>query len=211
MRRDDAPSVSSCSATFLGASSRPISPDPRGWTVSTVDGWEIGHLKDLVIDATTLEVRYLLVELWSDLLDEGAHSEVLTSAERARLSLGDHTVTVPADGPDELWLYIGRHYKLGPGGAEARPAPWVDAHDLGHGNRGPGGRADADRDVARRTPGRSALAPTSTQSRPARRSGGRRSPGRSVADLGVRPLGDVRLDALPAVLDFDLVAPGAHR
>jgi hypothetical protein len=131
MRRDDAPSRLELLGDLVGCQLAADQPDPRGWTVSTIDGWEIGHLKDLVVDSTTLEVRYLLVELWADLLDEGAHSEVLTSAERARLSLGDHTVMVQADGPDELWLYIGRHYRLAPGGAEAQPAPWVDAHDSG--------------------------------------------------------------------------------
>jgi hypothetical protein len=129
MLRDDAPSRLDLLGDLPGCHLAPDHPDPRGWTVATEDGWEIGHLKDLVVDARTLEVRYLLVELWSDLLDEGGQSEVLTSAERARLSLADHTVTMPADGPEELWLYLGQHYRLTPAPGEARPAPWLDAHD----------------------------------------------------------------------------------
>jgi hypothetical protein len=130
-RHDDTPPRLELLGDVAGCQLAADQPDPRGWTVSTVDGWELGHLKDLVIDSTTLQVRYLLVELWSDLLDEGAHSEVLTSVDRAHLSPADRTVTVRTDGPDELWLYIGRHYKLAPGGAEQRPAPWADAHDMG--------------------------------------------------------------------------------
>jgi hypothetical protein len=129
MRADDVPSRLELLAELEGCQLAADHPDPRGWTVATVDGWEIGHLRDLVVDTTTLEVRYLLVELWADLLDEGAHSEVLASVDGARLSPADHTVTVHPDGPDELWVYIGRHYRLSPGPPEERPAPWTDAND----------------------------------------------------------------------------------
>ena len=129
MTRDDAPSRLDLLGDLPGCHLAAGYPDPRGWSVATENGWEIGHLKDLVIDASTLEVRYLLVELWSDLLEDDGQSEVLTSADRARLAVGDHTVTVAADGPDELWLYIGQHYRLTPGPIEQRPAPWLEAHD----------------------------------------------------------------------------------
>jgi PRC-barrel domain len=134
MSRDDHPSRLDLLGDLPGCHLAAGYPDPRGWSVATENGWEIGHLKDLVVDARTLEVRYLLVELWSDLLEEGGgQSEVLTAAERARLAITDHTVTVATDGPDELWLYIGRHYRLTPGPVEARPAPWLEAHDTPEG------------------------------------------------------------------------------
>jgi uncharacterized protein (TIGR02271 family) len=39
----------------------PGDPDPRGWTVVTPDGREIGVVDDLLVDTTAMKVRYLVV------------------------------------------------------------------------------------------------------------------------------------------------------
>jgi uncharacterized protein (TIGR02271 family) len=41
-------------------------PDPRGWTVTSADGVEVGKVKDLVVDTGTMRTRYLAVRLSDD-------------------------------------------------------------------------------------------------------------------------------------------------
>ena len=55
MFHDDQPSRLDLLGDLPGCHLAPGYPDPRGWSVATENGWEIGHLKDLVVDARTLE------------------------------------------------------------------------------------------------------------------------------------------------------------
>lgn len=45
-------------------------PDPRGWTVTSADGVEVGKVKDLVVDTGTMRARYLAVRLSEDVRPE---------------------------------------------------------------------------------------------------------------------------------------------
>jgi hypothetical protein len=40
-------------------------PDPRGWSVTTLDGGGIGHAADLVVDTTEMKTRFLDVVVLS--------------------------------------------------------------------------------------------------------------------------------------------------
>src|SRR5215213_8675337 len=43
-------------------------PDPRGWTVRTADGADVGKVRDLIVDTETMRTRYLAVRLERDVL-----------------------------------------------------------------------------------------------------------------------------------------------
>ena len=38
-------------------------PDPRGWTVRSADGRDVGTVRDLIVDTGTMQTRYLAVRL----------------------------------------------------------------------------------------------------------------------------------------------------
>jgi sporulation protein YlmC with PRC-barrel domain len=82
-------------------------PNPLGWAVATADGQQVGEVKDLVVDTTTMKVQYFDVALDDAVFDLGTSGQVLIPAQTARLSMGDRRVIVPSNSPDELFQYIG--------------------------------------------------------------------------------------------------------
>jgi uncharacterized protein (TIGR02271 family) len=57
--------------------------DPRGWDVVSAEGHKVGQVKDLIVDATALRVRYLEVEL------EGAARPADERQQRVLVPIGD--------------------------------------------------------------------------------------------------------------------------
>lgn len=69
-------------------------PDPRGWRVIGGDGSEIGKVDHLIADTGRMKVRYLDVDVDSDLV--GEKRDVLVPAGYARLEESDKTVRIDA-------------------------------------------------------------------------------------------------------------------
>lgn len=57
-------------------------PDPRGYTVVSGDGTDIGRVEDLIVDTSEMKVRYLVVEL-NDASIASADRSILLPAEQA--------------------------------------------------------------------------------------------------------------------------------
>ena len=60
-------------------------PDPRGWTVRSADGRDVGTVRDLIVDTGTMQTRYLAVRLDDYFTDERGYYEVLVPIGAARL------------------------------------------------------------------------------------------------------------------------------
>lgn len=59
----------------------PGDPDPRGWTVVTTDGRELGVVDDLVVDTSAMKVRHLLVRGAGDIAGTSSDLYVVDAAE----------------------------------------------------------------------------------------------------------------------------------
>lgn len=63
-------------------------PDPRGWTVRSADGQEVGKVRDLVVDTGSMRTRYLAVRLDDDFTggrDDADDRDVLIPIGAARI------------------------------------------------------------------------------------------------------------------------------
>ena len=63
-------------------------PDPRGWTVRSADGREVGKVRDLIVDTGSMRTRYLAVRLDDDLTGDRGRDhdrDVLVPIGAARL------------------------------------------------------------------------------------------------------------------------------
>ena len=70
-------------------------PDPRGWTVRSADGREVGKVRDLIVDTGSMRTRYLAVRLDDDFTgDRGPDDDrdVLIPIGAARLDDEDDDV-----------------------------------------------------------------------------------------------------------------------
>jgi uncharacterized protein (TIGR02271 family) len=70
-------------------------PDVRGWDVRDARGQELGEVEDLIVDLSTMKVRYLEVELEEDA--GGRERRVLIPIEAAQLDTADEDVIVNLD------------------------------------------------------------------------------------------------------------------
>lgn len=61
-------------------------PDIRSWDVFSADGIRVGRVHDLIIDTSAMEVRYMDVELDSDLTQDASERHVLLPIGTAKLS-----------------------------------------------------------------------------------------------------------------------------
>jgi uncharacterized protein (TIGR02271 family) len=75
--------------------------DVRRWTVSTVDGQNVGRVTDLIIDPTRMKVRYLEVAL-ADTAADDASAGVLVPIEAADLERSRKTVIIHGLGMQQL-------------------------------------------------------------------------------------------------------------
>ena len=63
-------------------------PDPRGWTVRSADGREVGKVRDLIVDTGSMRTRYLAVRLDDDFTrdrDDADDRDVLIPIGAARI------------------------------------------------------------------------------------------------------------------------------
>jgi uncharacterized protein (TIGR02271 family) len=60
-------------------------PDPRGWTVRSADGRDVGKVRDLIVDTGSMRTRYLAVRLDDYFTDERGEYDVLVPIGAARL------------------------------------------------------------------------------------------------------------------------------
>lgn len=60
-------------------------PDPRGWTVRSSDGMEVGKVHDLIVDTTSMRTRYLDVRLAKDVAGATEDRDVLVPIGTARV------------------------------------------------------------------------------------------------------------------------------
>jgi uncharacterized protein (TIGR02271 family) len=66
---------------FSGYTIEEGDPDPRGYTVVSPDGRDIGEVEDLIVDTSALKVRYLVVELEDDAIPGGEDDDILLAAD----------------------------------------------------------------------------------------------------------------------------------
>lgn len=71
-------------------------PDVRGWDIIASDGRRIGKVDNLLIDTTAMKVRYLDVDVDSDLVTEDVDRHVLIPIGYARLNRDDDQIMVDA-------------------------------------------------------------------------------------------------------------------
>lgn len=69
-------------------------PDIRGWKVKTVQGQEIGKIKELLFDTDSLRVRYLIVDLNGKPLNLLSR-DIIIPIGLAELDRGDKIVILP--------------------------------------------------------------------------------------------------------------------
>ena len=107
--------------------------DIRGWRVASMDGREVGHVHELLVDMDSMRTRYLDVRLHSTLATADGDRDVLIPIGAARLDDKDSQVVVPltAERVSLLPPYdhkhllrtheseIRRHFALGEVAAEA--------------------------------------------------------------------------------------------
>ena len=67
-------------------------PDIRGWEVKLADGTEIGEVEDLIVDPTSLQVRYMDIEVDGKILGLKDDDRVIVPIGAARLDDDDDTV-----------------------------------------------------------------------------------------------------------------------
>jgi stress response protein YsnF len=60
-------------------------PDPRGWTVRSSDGTEVGKVHDLIVDTGSMRTRYLDVRLAKDVAGATEDRDVLVPIGTARV------------------------------------------------------------------------------------------------------------------------------
>jgi uncharacterized protein (TIGR02271 family) len=77
-------------------------PDPRGWTVRTADGTDVGTVRDLIVDTGTMRTRYLAVRLDRDVAGDRGERDVLVPIGAARLDEDDDDVIVDGVAPDRF-------------------------------------------------------------------------------------------------------------
>jgi uncharacterized protein (TIGR02271 family) len=71
-------------------------PDVRGWEVTSSDGKKIGAVDNLLIDTAAMKVRYLDVDLNTELLEAGSDRHILIPIGYARLDEADDNIMVDA-------------------------------------------------------------------------------------------------------------------
>lgn len=71
-------------------------PDVRGWDVLSADGRKIGEVENLLVDTAAMKVRYLEVDVDSDVIDTSEKRHILVPIGYARLDENDDHVTVDA-------------------------------------------------------------------------------------------------------------------
>jgi len=69
-------------------------PDPRGWTVRSADGRNVGKVRDLIVDTGSMRTRYLAVRLDDSLTRDRDDRDVLIPINAARLDDDDDNVIV---------------------------------------------------------------------------------------------------------------------
>ena len=68
-------------------------PDPRGWTVRSADGRDVGKVRDLIVDTGEMRTRYLAVRLDDYFTEARGDYEVLVPIGAARLDDdGNHVI-----------------------------------------------------------------------------------------------------------------------
>jgi uncharacterized protein (TIGR02271 family) len=60
-------------------------PDPRGWTVRSADGRDVGKVRDLIVDTGSMRTRYLAVRLEDYFRQDRGEYDVLVPIGAARL------------------------------------------------------------------------------------------------------------------------------
>ena len=60
-------------------------PDPRGWTVRTADGTDVGKVHDLIVDTGSMRTRYLAVRLDDDFAASRSDRDVMIPIGTARI------------------------------------------------------------------------------------------------------------------------------
>jgi uncharacterized protein (TIGR02271 family) len=73
-------------------------PDVRGWDVCTADLRKIGEVDDLFADPTAMKVRYLTVEIDTDLVSGQADQDLLVPISRARVDESQRKVVLDVTG-----------------------------------------------------------------------------------------------------------------
>lgn len=69
-------------------------PDIRGWEICSVDGRSIGQVNGLLVDTNALKVRYVELELESDLAVDDDHRHAILPIGTARLKEEEDTMIV---------------------------------------------------------------------------------------------------------------------
>ena len=69
-------------------------PDPRGWTVRSADGRDVGTVRDLIVDTGSMRTRYLAVRLNDYFTTSTGTYDVLVPIGTARLDDKDDVVLV---------------------------------------------------------------------------------------------------------------------
>jgi uncharacterized protein (TIGR02271 family) len=88
-------------------------PDPRGWTVRSTDGTDVGKVHDLIVDTGTMRTRYLAVRLDDDFAGSRNDRDVMIPIGTARIDddgdnvivdnlSADRFATLPAYEPSSL-------------------------------------------------------------------------------------------------------------
>src|SRR5215207_7379500 len=88
-------------------------PDPRGWTVRSADGRDVGKVHDLIVDTGSMRTRYLAVRLDDDFAGTRRDQDVMIPIGTARIDDdGDNVIvnglaaerfgTLPAYQPNTL-------------------------------------------------------------------------------------------------------------
>ncbi len=72
-------------------------PDIRGWDVRASNGDKIGDVEDLLVDSSTLRVRYIEVKIEKDLVANADRRHALLPIGSARLDDDDNNVLVSMD------------------------------------------------------------------------------------------------------------------
>ena len=131
-------------------------PDPRGWTVRSADGREVGKVRDLIVDTGSMRTRYLAVRLDDDFTrdrDDADDRDVLIPIGAARVDddgdnvivndvTADRFASLPAYDPRTLTRDderdLRRHFTSGDamsaGAIGAGATAGSDFYDHGHFN-----------------------------------------------------------------------------
>src|SRR5215207_11042274 len=69
-------------------------PDPRGWTVRSADGTDVGKVDDLIVDTGSMRTRYLAVRLDDDFAGSRNDRDVMIPIGTARIDDDEDNVVV---------------------------------------------------------------------------------------------------------------------